>query len=250
MDTLPLAGKTALITGASRGIGAETAILLARLGARVAVNYRSRAPRADKIVAKIVEAGGEAFAVQADITDADAVAEMISQVKSLWGHLDLLFLNASGGMEKDVPEDYALMLNRDAQVNTLTAARSVMSAGSRVIFVTSHQAHFIDTAETLPEYRPVAESKRAGEDALRALIPFLNADGIDFVVVSGDMIVGTATATLLNRINPGALAAREADVGRLYSVEEFAAEVVDAATAPIPGENIRLVGDVSSFASR
>lgn len=242
-----LSGKTALITGASRGIGAATALLLAKHGARVAVNYRSRAARADKIVAQIVEAGGEAFAVQADVTNPVDVSAMVAAVAERWGHLDLLVLNASGGMEKDMPSDYALTLNRDAQVSVLNAARDVMSLGARVVFITSHQAHFIHTAPTLPEYRPVAESKRAGEDALRALIPTLAADGIEFVVVSGDMIVGTATAMLLNRINPGVLEARQEEVGKLYSVEEFAAEIVDATAAPIPADNIRLVGDTSSF---
>ncbi len=242
-----VAGKVALITGASRGIGAATAQLLAAQGARVAINYRSRAARAEKIAAQIAEAGGEAFPIQADVTDAPAVSRMIDQIIDRWGHLDILVLNASGGMEKDMPADYALTLNRDAQVSVAQAAQNVMSVGSRIVFVTSHQAHFIRDTPTLPEYQPVAESKRAGEDALRKLIPDLASRGIEFVVVSGDMIVGTATAMLLNRINPGVLEARQSQVGKLYSVEEFAAEIVDAVTAPIPPDNIRLVGDVSTF---
>ena len=242
-----VAGKVALITGASRGIGAATAQLLAAQGARVAINYRSRAARAEKIAAQIAEAGGEAFPIQADVTDAPAVSRMIDQIIDRWGHLDILVLNASGGMEKDMPADYALTLNRDAQVSVVQAAQNVMSVGSRIVFVTSHQAHFIRDTPTLPEYQPVAESKRAGEDALRKLIPDLASRGIEFVVVSGDMIVGTATAMLLNRINPGVLEARQSQVGKLYSVEEFAAEIVDAVTAPIPPDNIRLVGDVSTF---
>lgn len=242
-----VAGKVALITGASRGIGAATAQLLAAQGARVAINYRSRAARAEKIAAQIAEAGGEAFPIQADVTDAPAVSRMIDQIIDRWGHLDILVLNASGGMEKDMPADYALTLNRDAQVSVAQAAQNVMSVGSRIVFVTSHQAHFIRDTPTLPEYQPVAESKRAGEDALRKLIPDLASRGIELVVVSGDMIVGTATAMLLNRINPGVLEARQSQVGKLYSVEEFAAEIVDAVTAPIPPDNIRLVGDVSTF---
>ena len=55
----------------------------------------------------------------------------------------------------------------------------------------------------MPEYEPVARSKRAGEDALRERLPQLDAAGIDFVVVSGDMIEGTITATLLERAQPG-----------------------------------------------
>ncbi|MDA4894528.1 SDR family oxidoreductase, partial [Streptomyces sp. MS2A] len=114
-------------------------------------------------------------------------------------------------------------------------------------FVTSHQAHFIRTTPTMPEYEPVALSKRAGEDALRALIPGLTDQGIEFVVVSGDMIEGTITATLLERANPGAIAQRRESAGRLYNVAEFAAEVAAAAVEPVPNDHTRLIGDVSSF---
>jgi hypothetical protein len=124
----------------------------------------------------------------------------------------------------------------------------LLGPGSRVVFVTSHQAHFIKTVETMPEYVPVALSKRAGEDALRGFIPQLDAAGIEFVVVSGDMIEGTITATLLERANPGAIGARKEAAGRLYNVGEFAAEIAQAAVDPIPSDHTRYVGDVSDFA--
>jgi hypothetical protein len=99
----------------------------------------------------------------------------------------------------------------------------------------------------MPEYEQVAISKRAGEDALRELIPELDARGIGFVVVSGDMIEGTITATLLERANPGAINARKEAAGRLYNVSEFAAEVASAAVDPIPEDNTRLIGNISDF---
>ena len=99
----------------------------------------------------------------------------------------------------------------------------------------------------MPEYEPVALSKRAGEDALRAMIPELQEQGIEFVVVSGDMIEGTITATLLERANPGAIEARREGAGKLYNVAEFAAEVAAAAVDPLPADNTRLVGDTSDF---
>ena len=144
-------------------------------------------------------------------------------------------------------EDYALQLNRDAQLRVLGAALPLMAPGSRVVFVTSHQAHFIKTTPTMAEYEPVALSKRAGEDALRERIPALTEAGVEFVVVSGDMIEGTITATLLERANPGAISYRREEAGRLYNVAEFAAEVALAAVEPIPEDNTRLVGDTSSF---
>lgn len=242
-----LSGVRALVTGSSRGIGADTAGMLAAAGARVAINYRNKEARALKVVAAIEADGGEAIALGGDLTDPDSVAALFAELASTWGGLDLLVLNASGGMESGMGEDYAMKLNRDAQLGVLDAAVPLMSSGSRVIFVTSHQAHFVATAETMPSYLPVALSKRAGEDALRARVDDLDAAGIGFVVVSGDMIEGTITATLLERAQPGAIESRREEAGRLYTVNEFAAEVAQAAIDPIPDNHTRYVGDISGF---
>ncbi|MCP2636985.1 SDR family oxidoreductase [Microbacterium sp. HD4P20] len=243
-----LSGRTALVTGSSRGIGADTARYLAEAGANVVINYRNKAPRAEKLGAQLRELGVEVLVVGADLTDSASVQAMFDEVERTFGRLDILVLNASGGMESGMAEDYALQLNRDAQVRVLETALPLLKEGSRVVFVTSHQAHFIRSTATMPEYEPVALSKRAGEDALRERIPTLAERGVEFVVVSGDMIEGTITATLLERANPGAIAARREDAGKLYNVGEFAAEVAAAALDPVPADNTRLVGDVSSFA--
>ncbi|GAB3601804.1 SDR family oxidoreductase [Microbacterium aureliae] len=243
-----LAGRTALVTGSSRGIGADTARYLAEAGANVVINYRNKAPRAEKLATELRGLGVEVLVVGADLTDAESVQAMFDAVREAFGSLDVLVLNASGGMEAGMGEDYALQLNRDAQVRVLETALPLLSDGSRVVFVTSHQAHFIRTTPTMPEYEPVALSKRAGEDALRERIPALTERGIEFVVVSGDMIEGTITATLLERANPGAIASRRESAGKLYNVQEFAAEVARAAVEPVPADNTRLIGDTGSFA--
>lgn len=242
-----LAGRRALVTGSSRGIGADTIRYLAEAGADVVINFRNKAPRAEKLAAEVRELGVRALVIGADLTDPASVTAMFAEVEAEFGGLDILVLNASGGMESGMADDYALLLNRDAQVGVLDAALPLLAEGSRVVFVTSHQAHYIHTTPTMPEYEPVALSKRAGEDALRARIPELDEGGIGFVVVSGDMIEGTITATLLERANPGAIASRRESAGRLYNVSEFAAEVAQAAVDPVPADNTRLVGDVSAF---
>lgn len=242
-----LAGKRALVTGSSRGVGADTVRNFAEAGANVVVNFRNKAPRAEKLATQLRELGVEALVQGADLTDAASLAGMMSAINEAFGGLDILVLNASGGMEGGMAEDYALKLNRDAQLAVLDAALPLMGEGARVVFVTSHQAHFINSTPTMDAYEPVARSKRAGEDALRARIEELSARGIDLVVVSGDMIEGTVTATLLNRMNPGAIEDRRAQAGKLYNVAEFAAEVALAAVEPVPADNTRLVGDVSSF---
>lgn len=245
-----LEGKTAVVTGSSRGVGASTALQLAELGANVVINYRQKAPRANKVVKEIEAAGGKAVAVGADLTDPQGVRTLMSTAVDTFGSLDLLVLNASGGMEADLGEDYAMRLNRDAQKDALLAGLEQMETGGRVVFVTSHQAHFINDVETMPEYEAVAKSKRAGEDALTELIPQMKEKGVSFVVVSGDMIEGTVTATLLNRARPGALEARREAAGKLYSVDEFATEVVAMAVADVPTGHIELVGGADDFLAR
>jgi NAD(P)-dependent dehydrogenase (short-subunit alcohol dehydrogenase family) len=237
------------VTGSSRGIGADTVGYFAEAGASVVINYRNKEVRARKLAESIRSNGGSALTVGADLTDPASVATMFDTVKAEGGGLDILVLNASGGMESGMAEDYAMQLNRDAQVNVLRAALPLMERGSRVVFVTSHQAHFIRTTSTMPEYEAVARSKRAGEDALRELIPELDARGVEFVVVSGDMIEGTITATLLERANPGAIGARKEAAGKLFNVSEFAAEVAAAAVDPIPKDHTRFVGDISDFSA-
>lgn len=132
-------GPVILITGASRGIGAATARLLSRqAGARIVVNYREKQRRADAVVADVTGSGGEALAAQADLTDAVEVDRMLALITTTYGRIDVLILNASGGMERDADPGYALRLNRDAQLSLAAAAADLMPAGGRIVFVTSH----------------------------------------------------------------------------------------------------------------
>jgi 3-oxoacyl-[acyl-carrier protein] reductase len=93
-NTPDLNGHTALVTGASRGIGAAIALALAEAGAAVAVNYRQHATEADAMVAKIKDIGGRATAIAADVSQAAAVAKMVDHVTSTLGPIDILVNNA------------------------------------------------------------------------------------------------------------------------------------------------------------
>lgn len=238
-----MAARTALITGASRGIGAATALQLARRGIDLVINYRDKQARAETVADQIRRHGQQALTVQADLTDADAVAAMIEATITAYGRLDVLILNASGGLERDVAADYALRLNRDAQVRLAELAADRMTAGSRIVFVTSHEAHFYSDGSTLPAYAPVAASKQAGERALLDRAAAFAARGISLVVVSGDLIDGTITAKLLDRARPGLIEERRDRAGYLPDVEEFAGAVADAALAADP-DKIIFVGAV------
>ena len=220
--------RVALVTGASRGVGASTARMLAERGVDVVVNYRDKVRRAEQVVASVENAGARGLAVRADMTDSPSVASMLARIHREFGRLDLLILNASGGLEKDAADGYALRLNRDAQVGLVEAALPMMLAGGRVVFVTSHLAHFHGEKPVMPEYEIVASSKKAGEEGLRALVPELTAAGVSLVVVSGDLIDGTITPRLLNRMRPGVIEERRRETGGLPTTEDFARAIVDA----------------------
>jgi 3-oxoacyl-[acyl-carrier protein] reductase len=94
MNSTPLDGKVALVTGGSRGIGAAVALRLARDGADVAFTYQSNSERADQVVGQIKAAGRRALAVRADSADADAVTGVVDAVVAEFGRLDILVNNA------------------------------------------------------------------------------------------------------------------------------------------------------------
>jgi NAD(P)-dependent dehydrogenase (short-subunit alcohol dehydrogenase family) len=233
-------GRIALVSGASRGVGAATARTLAGRGVDVIVNYRSKARRAEEVAGDARRAGRRAIAAQADLTNPDESVEMFDVVRERFGRLDLLVLNASGGLERGKNEDYAMQINLTAQTQAVDLALPLMPEGGRVVFVTSHLAHFYGQKPVYPSYEPVAASKRAGEDALRSRIPELSASGVSLVVVSGDVIEGTITPKLMERQSPGLLAARRRQAGQLPTVDDFARAVADATedTALQSGETV------------
>ncbi|MBU8877798.1 3-oxoacyl-[acyl-carrier-protein] reductase [Bacillus sp. FJAT-29790] len=96
---MKLEGKTALVTGASRGIGREIALELARQGANVAVNYSGSEERANQVVDEIKALGREAFAVRCDVSNGESVASMVKETIDTFGKLDILVNNA--GITKD-----------------------------------------------------------------------------------------------------------------------------------------------------
>lgn len=114
------ARKTVLVTGGSRGIGAETCRLAAQRGYRVAVNYRSDAQAARQVVSTIETAGGEAFAIRADIGDENEVMAMFAAVDERFGRLNALVNNAGVVDRKSrVDEMSADRLQRMMRVNVI-----------------------------------------------------------------------------------------------------------------------------------
>jgi len=140
-----LAGKTALVTGGSRGIGAAIARSLAEAGADVAISYQSSSAKAEAVVRDLQALGVRAAAFQADQADGGRAAVLVSQVVERFGRLDILVNNAGvtayGGVEDPKPEQSAL--DRQWAVNVggvaaiTRAASPVLTEGGRIISVSS-----------------------------------------------------------------------------------------------------------------
>lgn len=222
----------ALVTGGSRGIGATTALALADHGYDVAITYRNKAARANEVVRDIERRGGRALSVQCDITQSADVDSLFATLRGWGGRLDLLVLNAAGGLERDLvaaDPHYPMRINRDAQLALVDGALPLMSEGSVIIFVTSHWAHMHGKVDYVPAYIPVATTKHAGEQALRARQQELAQRGIRLLVVTGDLVEGTIMSKLMERMVPGITQEREERGGKLPTVTEMGMAIADAA---------------------
>ncbi len=147
-NNLPLAGKSALVTGGSRSIGAAIARRLAADGAMVAITYRAAPDTALGVVAHIEAAGGRALAIQADAGNPDAVRAAVAKTAQAFDGLDILVNNAGiaqwAPIEQVSFEDYERMLAVNVTgvfVATQEAAR-VMKAGGRIVHIGSSMTRY------------------------------------------------------------------------------------------------------------
>ncbi len=129
-----LAGKVALVTGSSRGLGRAVAVKLASMGARVAVNYLSNDGEAASAAKAIEALGNEALLVKANVADSDAVKNMVRQIVDKWGKIDILVNNAGitkdnllPRMSDDAWDDVINTNLRGAYLCTKFALRSMMN---------------------------------------------------------------------------------------------------------------------------
>jgi len=126
--TYDFQGKTALVTGASTGIGRATAIALGRSGAKVAVHYNASKAQAEEVARAISDAGGEAFLVQADVASPGEVEAMVEQVLGHFGHVDFLVNNAGSLVERRPFKEMSLELWRRVIDVNLTSVYLVTRA--------------------------------------------------------------------------------------------------------------------------
>jgi 3-oxoacyl-[acyl-carrier protein] reductase len=190
---MSLSGQTALVTGASRGLGRAIARRLAREGAAVCINYVSRGDEADKVVQEIHSAGGRAMAVRADIGDPAQVQAMMDRVAGELGPLSILVNNAGvvvrGTLETFVPADLERM--RRTNVDGLIHVTRAVIAGmqerryGRIVNLTSIAAH----GTTLPGSTFYAATKAAVSTLTRRFAMELGPHGITVNAVAPGFIL-------------------------------------------------------------
>jgi len=217
-----LKGKVALVTGASRGIGAAIAVALSQAGASVAVNYRERADAADALVADLNKAGSRAMAVAADVSQSTAVIGMIEHVASALGPIDILVNNAGLAIVRGVDDLSESDFDRTISVNLKSAflcTQAVMpdmraKKWGRIVNISSGAAR--GAGAIGPHYNA---SKAGMEGLTRGYAARLVKDGITVNAVAPSLI---DTDMMRGRAD---LAAR-IPLGRLGHSEEVAQAVL------------------------
>jgi 3-oxoacyl-[acyl-carrier protein] reductase len=243
-----LEGKTALVTGGSRGIGAAIAKRLAADGARVAITYSKGADVAASVVKAIEAAGGKAVAIQADATDPKAVQAAVDKTVSALGRLDVLVNNAGTAIPKKFEEttlqelDQVINLNIRGVFVTTQAALKQMNNGGRIISIGSCVGERMMT----PGLVPYSATKSAIRMFTQGLSREVGDRGItvnnvqpgpidtDLNPAAGEWAVPQKAATALNRY------------GKVEEVAALVAFIASPEASYITGANLTVDGGTNA----
>ncbi|MEZ6135100.1 MAG: SDR family oxidoreductase [Pirellulaceae bacterium] len=227
---IDLSGRTALVTGASRGIGRATAIRLAQAGADVIINYVTSQSAAREVADVVAGLGCRAATVKADMSEPEDIASMLDFVGQEFGRLDILVSNAASGGFRSLldatPKHFdaamktnaqSLMLLAQAARPWLDAAGKQSDARRKIIALSSHGSH-----RALPAYGLIGASKAAVESLVRHLALELGNSGVNVNVLLAGLVETDSTQNF-----PGAEQAFAAVAARrLVSGQPLSAEAV------------------------
>lgn len=239
--------KVAIVTGASRGIGAAVAERLAADGFTVVVNYSGNAAAAEAVVQRIESRGGRALTVQADVADADAVRRLFDAAEAAFGGVDVLVNNAGVmtlapvGETSDEAFDRQVSINLKGSFNTLREAARRLRDGGRIINFSSSVVGMLQ-----PGYGVYAATKAAVEALTSVLAKEMRGRSITVNAIAPGP---TATDLFLTGKSPELVErlAQLAPLERLAQPEDIAAAVSVLAGpdgAWINGQTLRVNGGI------
>ncbi|HXU35617.1 MAG TPA: 3-oxoacyl-ACP reductase family protein [Blastocatellia bacterium] len=243
-----LAGKVALVTGGSRGIGAAIAKRLAAEGASVAITYSKGAEAAASVVEAIEHDGGKAVAIQADAADVEAVKSAVEKTVATFGRLDVLVNNAGTAIPKPFEEATLEEMNRVIDINirgvyvATQAALKHMKSGSRIISIGSAVGERV----AAPGLVPYAGTKGAVKMFTQALAREIGSRGItvnnvqpgpidtELNPAAGDWAVPQKAATALDRY------------GHVDEIAAMVAFIAGPESSYITGANLTVDGGMNA----
>jgi glucose 1-dehydrogenase len=225
----PLSGRTALVTGASKGIGAATATRLAEEGAAVVVNYAGSAEEADQIVAEIGDRGGQAVAIQADVSREDDIRTLFERAGEELGRVDVLVNNA--GVEKACPlhemslEDWQRVIDVNLTGAFLCCrefARGLMRENAGGVIVNVSSVHEVIPWRNFSHY---CASKGGLKLFAQSIAYELAPRGIRVAAVAPGAVATPINAEMLEDPDERRKVEGQIPSGRIASAEEVAAAI-------------------------
>lgn len=218
-----LLGKTALITGGSRGIGRAIAIRLAENGVDVVVNYVRHKKDAMETADEVEKLGRKCLLVKANVAGSDDVREMFAIIAREFGHLDILVSNAASGVLKPALElterhwNWAMDINARALLTLVQQGVPLMRRGSRIMAVSS-----LGSVRAIENYTTVGASKAALESLVRHLAVELGSRGINVNTISAGAVDTDALKHFPNRDEILKAATERTPLGRLTTPQDVA----------------------------
>src|SRR5687768_973277 len=241
----PLQNKVAIVTGASRGIGAEIARLLAEAGAKIILNYFSNRHAAEAVCSEIMEAGGEALPVRADVSHAAEVRILFDAAIGRFGRVDILVNNAGILLSREIADtrdeefDRVWSINARSVFYALREAATRLADNGRVVSLSSTVTRLM-----LPNYAAYAASKGAVEQLTRIFAKEAGGRGITANIVSPgpvntEMFTTGKSEETIKRMAAMSFQGR---VGEPRDVANLVLFLVGEEAAWITGQNISVSG--------